>query len=72
MAALVGIKCSLWSATVPTSNDTSSRARQHEIHALSIVKKEVDILQDTLIAAVQWCDHIYVLHNGSNDGTWEL
>src|SRR6266446_882674 len=42
------------------------------IHALCIVKNEADILQETLIAALYWCDHIYVFDNGSNDGTWEL
>jgi hypothetical protein len=65
MAALVGIKCSLWSATVPTSNDTSSRGRLY-------IKNEVDILRYTLISAVPWCDHIYVLDNGSNDGICEM
>jgi glycosyltransferase involved in cell wall biosynthesis len=43
-----------------------------KIHALSIVKNEADIVQDTLISAVHRCDQIYVFDNGSNDGTWEL
>jgi Glycosyl transferase family 2 len=43
-----------------------------KIHALCIVKNEVDVLQETLISALNWCDHIYIFDNGSNDGTWEL
>ena len=43
-----------------------------KIHGLCLVKNEADILQETLISALHWCDHIYVFDNGSNDGTWEL
>ena len=43
-----------------------------KIHALCIVKNEGDVLQEALISALHWCDHIYVFDNGSNDGTWEL
>jgi hypothetical protein len=43
-----------------------------KIHALCMVKNEADILQETLISALRWCDHIYVLDNGSNDGSWKL
>ena len=43
-----------------------------KIHGLCIVKNEADVLQETLISALHWCDHIYVFDNGSNDGTWEL
>jgi hypothetical protein len=43
-----------------------------KIHGLCIVKNEADILEESLTAALQWCDHIYVFDNGSNDGTWEL
>jgi len=43
-----------------------------QIHALCIVKNEADVLQESLIAALYWCDHIYVLDNGSDDGSWEL
>src|SRR5271155_1663328 len=42
------------------------------IQAMCLVKNEADILQETLISALHWCDHIYVFDNGSNDGTWEL
>jgi glycosyltransferase involved in cell wall biosynthesis len=35
------------------------------------VKNENDILEQTLRAALRWCDQIYVLDNGSTDGTWE-
>ncbi len=43
-----------------------------KVHALCIVKNEADVLQEALISALHWCDHIYVFDNGSNDGTWEL
>ena len=43
-----------------------------KIHGLCLVKNEVDVLQETLLSALHWCDHIYVFDNGSNDGTWEL
>ena len=44
-----------------------------KIHGLCLVKNEADVLQETLVSALHWCDdHIYVFDNGSNDGTWEL
>lgn len=43
-----------------------------KIHGLFLVKNESDILQETIYAALDWCDYIYVLDNGSTDGTWEL
>ena len=42
------------------------------IHALCLIKNEADILRQSLQAARAWCDFIYVLDNGSSDGTWEL
>jgi hypothetical protein len=41
------------------------------IHAISLIKNEIDIVETTLSAAARWCDHIYVFDNGSTDGTWE-
>jgi glycosyltransferase involved in cell wall biosynthesis len=43
-----------------------------QIHGLCLVKNEADVLQEALMSALHWCDHIYVFDNGSNDGTWEL
>lgn len=43
-----------------------------KIHGLCVVKNEKDIIGQTLRSAAEWCDHIYVLDNGSTDGTWEL
>lgn len=43
-----------------------------KIHGLCVVKNERDIIEQMLRSAAQWCDHIYVLDNGSDDGTWEL
>lgn len=42
------------------------------IHGLCLVKNEADIVKQGLTAARQWCDYIYVLDNGSTDGTWEI
>jgi glycosyltransferase involved in cell wall biosynthesis len=43
-----------------------------QIRGLCMVKNEADVLHETLISALHWCDHIYVLDNGSTDGSWEL
>ena len=42
-----------------------------KIHSICIAKNEVDIIAQTLTKATEWCDYIYVVDNGSNDGTWE-
>jgi glycosyltransferase involved in cell wall biosynthesis len=42
-----------------------------KIHAICLVKDEVDIIGETLREAQRWCDHIYIYDNGSTDGTWE-
>jgi hypothetical protein len=42
------------------------------IHGICIVKNEVDVIAQMLRANAQWCDHIYVFDNGSDDGTWEI
>jgi glycosyltransferase involved in cell wall biosynthesis len=41
------------------------------IHAICLVKDEVDIIAETLSEAQRWCDYIYIYDNGSTDGTWE-
>lgn len=42
-----------------------------KIHGLCVAKNEADIIEQTLRAAAEWCDWIYVLDNGSTDDTWE-
>jgi glycosyltransferase involved in cell wall biosynthesis len=42
------------------------------IRGLCLVRDEADIIRQTLVAASEWCDAVYVLDNGSDDGTWEL
>lgn len=42
-----------------------------KIHAICLVKDEADIIAQTLESALEWCNYIYVLDNGSTDGTWE-
>jgi glycosyltransferase involved in cell wall biosynthesis len=41
------------------------------IFAISAVKNEVDVIEANLHAASEWADKIFVLDNGSTDGTWE-
>jgi glycosyltransferase involved in cell wall biosynthesis len=41
------------------------------IHSVCVVKNESDIIGQSLAAASEWSDFIYVLDNGSTDGTWE-
>lgn len=43
-----------------------------KLHGITLVKNEADILGDVLEAAADWADSIYVLDNGSTDGSWEL
>jgi glycosyltransferase involved in cell wall biosynthesis len=42
-----------------------------KIFGMMAVKNEGDLIFHTLQAAAQWCSAIYVLDNGSDDGTWE-
>ena len=42
-----------------------------KIYSICLVKNESDIIAQTLKAAVNWSDFIYVYDNGSTDGTWE-
>jgi glycosyltransferase involved in cell wall biosynthesis len=43
-----------------------------KIFAISVVKNEADIIAKSLQEASQWADKIFVLDNGSTDGTWEI
>jgi len=43
-----------------------------KIHGMLLVKNEADILEWSIADASQHLDFIYVLDNGSDDGTWEL
>lgn len=41
------------------------------IFAISLVKNEADIIAENLDSASRWADRIFVLDNGSSDGTWD-
>ena len=41
------------------------------IFAISTVKNEADVIEANLKAASEWADKIFILDNGSTDGTWE-
>jgi glycosyltransferase involved in cell wall biosynthesis len=43
-----------------------------KILGILLVKNEVDILEAALVDAARWADRVFVLDNGSTDGTWEL
>jgi len=42
-----------------------------KIYAICLIKNEGDVIADCLIHALKFCDRIFVLDNGSTDGTWE-
>ncbi len=42
------------------------------IICICVVRDEVDVIAETLRAAMRWSDRILVLDNGSTDGTWEV
>lgn len=43
-----------------------------KIFGLSLVKNEADIIRQSMTAAMEWCDRIGVVDNGSTDGTYEI
>jgi glycosyltransferase involved in cell wall biosynthesis len=42
------------------------------IHGMSLVKNEADVIRQSLVAATEWADAIYVFDNGSEDDTWSI
>lgn len=42
------------------------------VFGLMTVRNEVDVVAEVLRSATGWCEQIFVLDNGSDDGTWEL
>lgn len=42
-----------------------------KIYGISVVKNEEDVIRDSLTIASEWCEKIFVLDNGSEDGTWK-
>jgi glycosyltransferase involved in cell wall biosynthesis len=43
-----------------------------KLYAICVVKNEADIIGQTLTFAMQYCDRIFVIDNGSTDQTWEI
>lgn len=43
-----------------------------KIFAIFLVKNEIDIIEDVLEHALNWADKIFLVDNGSDDGTWEF
>ena len=42
------------------------------ILGITVVRNEADIIGEMLRSAMQWADRVFVLDNGSTDGTWEI
>lgn len=40
------------------------------IYAIMLVKNEADIVKSVIKDAEKWADKIFILNNGSTDGTW--
>lgn len=45
--------------------------KEFKIHGIMIVKDEVDVISFTVDRLKTWIDKLYILDNGSTDGTWE-
>lgn len=43
-----------------------------KIFAIMLVKNEADIVGYVLKKAEKWADKIFIIDNGSTDGTWEI
>ncbi len=43
-----------------------------KIYAICLIKNEADVIADCLRHALGFCDRIFILDNGSTDGTWEI
>lgn len=43
-----------------------------KIFAIMLVKNEADIVKSVISDAKRWADRIFILDNGSTDGTWEI
>ena len=43
-----------------------------KIFAIMLVKDEADIVKSVILSAKKWADRIFIMDNGSTDGTWEI
>lgn len=43
-----------------------------KIFGILLVKNETDIIQASIEDASRWADRIFILDNGSTDGTWDI
>ncbi len=43
-----------------------------KVHGITVLKNEHDVVEETLTKGAEIFDAIYVLDNGSTDGTWEI
>ncbi|MEA5567043.1 glycosyltransferase family 2 protein [Anabaena sp. UHCC 0399] len=57
--------------TLKFLKNTRDNLKNMNIYGMCLVKNEDDIIAQTLKAATEWCNYIYVYDNGSTDRTWE-
>lgn len=43
-----------------------------KIFAIMLVKNEADIVKSVILDAKKWANRIFIMDNGSTDGTWEI
>jgi hypothetical protein len=43
-----------------------------QILGIMVVKNEADVIASTLQEAMRWIDRLFILDNGSTDGTWQI
>ena len=43
-----------------------------KIFGLLLIKNEADIVETVILDALKWADKVFVVDNGSDDGTWDI
>lgn len=54
------------------SKVNKGKADNMKIFAIMLVKDEADIVKSVILDAKRWADRIFILDNGSTDGTWQV
>ena len=51
--------------------NSGNKGNAFRVFCLCLVKNEADVIEHCLKQACEWADRIFVMDNGSSDGTWE-
>ena len=54
------------------SSKTVFNGVKMKIFAIMLVKNEADVVKYSILDAKRWADRIFVMDNGSTDGTWQI